>query len=205
MTPAIPRTPSRLLLRLLAGIFAAVLLTGCMTAPPLDAAQRPGKWAASLAVNGLENLHKVDDNLYRSRQPGEAGMQAAREQLGIRTVVNLRAFHSDRKLAEQAGVNSVDLGLVAWDIDDEEVVAVLRTLRQREQGPFLLHCQHGADRTGVMTAMYRIIEQGWTREEALDEMLHGGFGFHTIWFNIVDYLEHVDIERIRAQLDAPLP
>ena len=40
-------------------------------------------------------------------------------------------------------------------------------LKDAENGPFLIHCQHGADRTGLMSAMYRILEQGWTPEDAL--------------------------------------
>ncbi|HET8706279.1 MAG TPA: hypothetical protein VFM46_08265, partial [Pseudomonadales bacterium] len=56
-----------------------------------------------------------------------------------------------------------------------------------------LPCQHGADRTGVMSAMYRMVEQGWSKQEALDEMINGGYGFHPLWSNIIDYIKQVDI------------
>ena len=39
----------------------------------------------------------------------------------------------------------------------------MRMLKKTENGPFLIHCQHGADRTGLMSAMYRMLEQDWTR------------------------------------------
>ena len=74
-------------------------------------------------------------------------------------------------------------------------------LRRPENGPFLIHCQHGADRTGLMSAMYRIIEQGWTKEAAIREMIEGGYGYHPMWRNIIRYIEQVDVEKIRKALE----
>jgi len=55
-----------------------------------------------------------------------------------------------------------------------------------------LHCQHGADRTGLITALYRIVYQGWSKDQALEEMLQGGFGYHAVWGNIPDYIRNID-------------
>jgi len=91
----------------------------------------------------------------------------------------------------------------AGEIGDDEVVAALRAIRQAEaKGAFLLHCQHGADRTGMITAMYRMLYQGWTRAQALDEMQNGGYGYHTIWRNIPTYIEQVDLDKIRRSVEA---
>ena len=89
-----------------------------------------------------------------------------------------------------------------WDVRDEHVVRVLKILRDRSRGPFLVHCQHGADRTGLMMAMYRMVEQGWSREDAMREMTQGGYGFHKTWRNIVRYVQRVDVDKIRAGLVA---
>jgi hypothetical protein len=51
-----------------------------------------------------------------------------------------------------------------------------------------------------MSAMYRIIEQGWSRDEAIEEMVYGGYGFHSMWLNIIYYVENVDIQRIKRKL-----
>ena len=53
------------------------------------------QWAQRLGLPGVENLHKVSDKLYRGAQPIKEGMQQLKE-LGIKTIVNLRSFHSDR-------------------------------------------------------------------------------------------------------------
>ncbi|MCW9717530.1 tyrosine-protein phosphatase [Avibacterium sp. 21-599] len=48
----------------------------------------------------------------------------------------------------------------------------------------LVHCYHGADRTGIVLAMYRIIFENQTVEQARYEMKYGGYGHHPIWVNI---------------------
>jgi hypothetical protein len=47
------------------------------------------------------------------------------------------------------------------------------------------------------SAGYRIVIQGWTKEEAIAEMTDGGFGFHSIWSNLVDYLRELDVARLK--------
>jgi len=62
-----------------------------------------------------------------------------------------------------------------------------------------VHCQHGADRTGMMTAIYRIAVEGWSKEDAIKEMTEGGFGFHAIWKDLPVYVRTLDVERIAAE------
>jgi len=45
--------------------------------------------------------------------------------------------------------------------------------------------------------MYRIVEQGWTKDEAISEMVNGGYGFHAIWLNIITCIRPVDVNEIR--------
>jgi len=48
-----------------------------------------------------------------------------------------------------------------------------------------------------MCAIYRIAVQNWSREIAIEEMTKGGFGFHSIWQNLPDYIRKVNIEEIK--------
>lgn len=175
---------------------------GHATAGSQAAPDRPAHWAQPLELSGVRNLHRVTEHLYRSEQPKARGM-AELERLGIRTVINLRAFHTDRDEIRGTGLLNHHLRINTWAVEDEHVTAVLRFLRVREKGPFLIHCQHGADRTGLMCAMYRMVEQDWTREEAIREMTQGGYGFHSVWRNILKYLQGTDVAKIRRALDAP--
>ncbi len=88
-------------------------------------------------------------------------------------------------------------------MDDKHVIEVMRMLKKTENGPFLIHCQHGADRTGLMSAMYRRIYHGWSAEDALRELTDGGYGYHSIWKNIQKYVRNADVEKLRAEIDKP--
>lgn len=159
---------------------------------------RPPEWAQPLTVAGVPNLHRVTDSLYRSAQPNAEGMRNLQE-LGVRTIINLRAFHSDRDEIAGTGLLAEELSVKTWHIEDEDVLRVLRIVRDPAGSPYLIHCLHGADRTGAMVAMVRMVWQGWPREKAIDELVNGGYGFHSIWTNILTYLREVDVERMRAE------
>jgi protein tyrosine phosphatase (PTP) superfamily phosphohydrolase (DUF442 family) len=166
---------------------------------------RPAEWATPLAVPGVPNLHRVDAHVYRSAQPTAAGMREL-EKLGIRTVLCLRDFHDDVDEARGTGLKLVRIELNAWHADEGELVEALRVLVAPANWPVLVHCQHGADRTGLVSALYRITVQGWDRERAIDEMTRGGFGFHSLWKSIPRFVRKVDAEGIRRQLGpAELP
>ncbi len=177
-------------------LFALWLLCGTM----LSAAERPEEWAQPIVLEGVKNLYRISPLLYRSAQPAQVGMRNL-ERLGVKTVINLRSLHSDKHEIEGTSLLNPQLHILTWKIQDQQVIQVLKMLRRPENGPFLIHCQHGADRTGLMSAMYRIIEQGWTKEAAIREMIEGGYGYHPMWRNIIRYIEQVDVEKIRKALE----
>jgi protein tyrosine/serine phosphatase len=152
----------------------------------------------NIYLYGVPNLFKVSDSLYRSAQPSPEGMRNLQE-FGIKTIINLRWLHSDSDETEGTQLRVVKIHEKAWHMEDEDVILFLRLL-EMPWGPFLVHCQHGADRTGCMVAMYRMVVQGWKREEAIREMKGGGFGYHDIWSNIPRYLKHANIGKIRNEL-----
>jgi protein tyrosine/serine phosphatase len=151
-------------------------------------------------LRGVANLFKVTDYLYRSEQPIEEGMKNLKK-LGIKTIINLRAYYFDSDKIKGTGLRVEELSVKVWHIEDADVVRVLRIIRKRENGPFLIHCWRGADRVGVMIAMFRIVEQGWTKEDAIQEMVNGGYGFNRFWINIIEYVKHVNVERIRKKVE----
>jgi protein tyrosine/serine phosphatase len=161
---------------------------------------RPANWAVPIMLEGVPNLHRLTDTLYRSEQPTRTGFQNL-EKLGIRTVISLRFFNDDEDEARGTGLALKRVKILTWRAGDDHVVQVIRMLRQKENGPFLIHCQHGADRTGLMSAMYRMLEQDWTAQEALDELVDGGYGFHSLWKNIRRYVLAADVTRLRAALN----
>ncbi|KVM67447.1 protein-tyrosine-phosphatase [Burkholderia ubonensis] len=169
--------------------------------PSTDVAARPLQWAQSVPDARLDNLHRITPSLYRSALLSREDVPEL-QKLGIRKVISFRAFHSDERILAGTQITMQRIPINTWYIRDEDMVAALRALRDANRdGPVLIHCQHGADRTGLVSALYRMVYQGWTREQALDELQHGGYGFHAIWQNITYYLKHVDVERLRRQVD----
>jgi protein tyrosine/serine phosphatase len=163
------------------------------------AAERSADWALPVAENGVPNLHQITANIYRSAQPTADGMRALKE-MGIRTVISFRAYHDDSKMLAGTGIREVRIPINTWDVRDNQVVAAMKALKREQDGPFLIHCQHGADRTGLMSAMYRIVVQGWDKQRAIEEMTQGGYGYHVMWKNILQYIERVDVDDIRQKV-----
>jgi protein tyrosine phosphatase (PTP) superfamily phosphohydrolase (DUF442 family) len=162
-----------------------------------DAAKGP--WAERIVNPHLKNFHKVSDDLYRSAQPSPAGMREL-ESLGIRTIVNLRGWHSDTEALKGTSLRYEHIKMNAALPREKEVIRFIQIVSKRENGPFLVHCQHGSDRTGTMCAVYRTAFQGWNKNEAIEEMTKGGFGFHRIWnTTLVPWLRKADLDLLKQK------
>ena len=182
-----------------------IVATGSACAQTPAVTPRLETWATApdVPVEGVSNLYRISPTLYRSEQPTPLGMRNLEKQLGIRTVINLRQNHDDVDEAHGTQLRLEHVGIYTWHIADHHVIEVMRILRKTENGPFLIHCQHGSDRTGLMSAMYRILEQGWSVDDALAELTGGGYGYHKIWTNVLEYVRRADIEALRAAIAAP--
>ena len=188
------RQVSRAAIIAAAGVF---LLTwvGCAS---ILAANRPETWAQPVTLSGVPNLYRVSGELYRGDQPSPQGMQNLKN-IGFKTIINLRSFHSDRDEIGDTGLAYEHITMKAWHPEEKEAVRFLKIVTDPKRAPVLVHCQHGADRTGTMVAVYRIIVQGWSKAEAIREMTQGGFGFHPIWSNLPNWIQKLDIDRIKRQ------
>lgn len=168
-------------------------------ATPSDTPKRPANWAEPVEIAGVPNLHKLSDTLYRSAQPTAQGMKNLKEKLAIKTVVNLRSFSSDRGEIGKTELGYEHITMKTWHPEKKEVVRFLKIVTDPKRQPVLVHCQHGADRTGTMCAIYRIAVQGWPKDEAIKEMREGGYGFHEVWSNLPKWIDSLDIEKIKRQ------
>src|SRR5512132_1458835 len=96
-------------------IAMATLLVACVS--PLTA--RDTNWANRIEQPGLPNLHRISDNLYRCAQPNAQGMRAA-EKLGIKTVISLRALHSDRDELVSTKLKTERIYFNTWHAEEED-------------------------------------------------------------------------------------
>jgi protein tyrosine/serine phosphatase len=173
------------------------------------AVARPDNWAMPLAVDaGIPNLNRVTGNLYRSAQPTKEGFAFLSTQpvlqkgdKPVNTIISLRAFNEDAPIVPvKSPLNLEQIRFKTWHPEDEDVIKFLRIVTTPSLQPVLVHCQHGSDRTGTMVAIYRIAYQGWSKQQATDEMVNGGFGFHPMWQNLLRYIDKLDINKIKVQV-----
>jgi uncharacterized protein (TIGR01244 family) len=137
-------------------------------------------WSASIEKLGIPNFHQVNDNLYRSGQPPAASWEKLAK-LGIKTVIDLRrvdehSTEAEAKAVAAAGMTYVNIpmkGVVAPS--EGQILKVLALVDS--QGPVLVHCKRGADRTGAVVACYRIAHDRWQRKQALSEAKSLGMGW----------------------------
>ncbi len=123
---------------------------------------------------GIANAAQLAPGIYRGAQPTAEGFQALKR-LGVRTIVNLREEHSEKREVEAHGFRSVEIPLRADVLGSraptrEEIKVFLDVVRDPENQPVFFHCRRGCDRAGVMAAIYRMEVEGWSKQDALEEM-----------------------------------
>ena len=173
------------------------------TSPMIGTEQpaRPAEWATPVTATHLKNFYRLDERVYRSAQPDRKGFQEL-VRLGIMNVLSFRDHHADDSGAKGLGLTLNRIKMEAGEIRDEQVVEALRIIRAAK-GPIVIHCWHGSDRTGLISAMYRIVYQNWSKEEAIEELTKGGYGYHSLYRNIPEYLRRVNSEDVRQRVLAP--
>jgi protein tyrosine phosphatase (PTP) superfamily phosphohydrolase (DUF442 family) len=151
---ALPTPPRRSRRRRIAWLVVAVVL--------LPVALKAGD-----VVIG-ENYHTVvAGELYRSAQLSGPHLERHIRAEGIRTVINLRGPNAGRDwyddevaVCEQMGVRHIDVRISARELPPPAEAAALMSALHNAAKPILVHCNGGADRSGLACAAYLVAEHG---------------------------------------------
>jgi len=147
----------------------------------------------------IPNFYKISDELYRSGQPkinslGEMG------EYDISTVINFRNISGNLRYKRQSDIIFLRSRINTWTISYDDLKQSFQVFLSAKK-PVLVHCKHGADRTGAFIAAYRIIFQGWSKQDAIFELRNGGYGFHEKYFvNIIELINRTDFEVLKSEL-----
>lgn len=176
---------------------ALALAFACHTTPPREG-PRPEHWARAIEDESLPNFHEVTPTLFRGAMPETAGF-AELERRGVRTVVSLRQLSRDVAPAD-CGLELREIPMWTWKPEEAQVIEFLALATDDRCQPVFVHCAHGADRTGLMCALYRVVVQDWSKDEALAEMREGGFGHHAVWDELTQFVRDADVPHLRKLL-----
>jgi uncharacterized protein (TIGR01244 family) len=120
----------------------------------------------------IENFGKVNENYYRGSQPLTDQFTQLKT-LGIKTVIDLRedSVKQASEWARAAGLQYVNIPLTTQRAASEEQTQnFLKLVNDQANWPVYVHCKGGRHRTGEMTAIYRIARDGWSADQAYEEM-----------------------------------
>lgn len=119
------------------------------------------------------------------RGPRPSGFDEMRE-MGIAVDFNLETgwfefFHGEEK-QEKGWCQTLDISYYNREMSDfsaptpEFLINMVAQIHNAMNcGNVLVHCLHGEDRTGMIIAAYRMLQQMWTFQQARDEMFSLGF------------------------------
>jgi protein tyrosine/serine phosphatase len=124
------------------------------------------------------NFHIVDaDRFYRSAQPTADSLKTVAEVYNIRTVINLRGtnedepwYASESRICGELGVRLIDHAMSARSLPSGELLGHIEESLRSAEYPVLLHCESGSDRSGAVSAIYRMLVLGQDRTTAAREL-----------------------------------
>ena len=126
----------------------------------------------------IDNFGQVNANYFRGAQPTGRDY-ADLAAFGVKTVIDLqRDFDpAEQKLVEAAGMKFHRIKMTTREAPTEEqLVSFLKLVNDPANQPVYVHCAGGRHRTGVMTAVYRMTQDGLTPDQAFKEMKKFNFG-----------------------------
>ena len=141
-------------------------------------------------TTSLPLFRRLGQDYMRGSQPAHGGISVL-QRLGVKTVVDLRSIydHTDDigVAAERAGLRYHWLPLSVWEPPtDKEAKDFVSLVTDQSKGPFYVFCSDGIHRTGEMSAIYRVMHDDWTVEQALKEM--DEFNFSPYYWSLRSYV-----------------
>lgn len=129
-------------------------------------------------LNGAPKVHvinfeQVSPSLMRGGAPSAQALKELKE-AGVKTIVNLRgsggASKKEEKAAKAIGLDYYNIPMGYADPNLSKVSSVLDIMRDPAKQPVYVHCMQGADRTGMMVGIHRILSDGWKYDKVYTEM-----------------------------------
>lgn len=166
-------------------VLVAAVSAVCLAAPAAaqtSAVATPSVQSTAVrqaAAIHIDNFARVSSTYFRGSQPqgrDYADLAAA----GVKTVINLEgddAQANEEAMVKAAGMTYVQIPMTTHVVPtNAQIARFLSVIDNPANQPVYVHCIGGRHRTGVMTAIYRMTDQGWSGTQAFGEMKKFKFG-----------------------------
>lgn len=132
--------------------------------------RRAAKWHFYMSDHGFlrglwTNQFQIAPGVWRSNQPSPARLRSLAD-MGIKTVLNLRGedkfsfYLFEREACETLGLTLIDYKIYARRLVSRDRFMGLFEIFDRIEKPFVLHCKSGADRAGLVSALWLLDQEG---------------------------------------------
>lgn len=115
----------------------------------------------------------IPGRVYRSAQMGGPGLASTVRDHRVRTVLNLRGHHpesawyrAERDATLAQGATQVDIALSSSEWMSRPQLRTVVDVLTTAEPPVLVHCWHGSERTGLVSAFAILLRDGSTLDEA---------------------------------------
>jgi protein tyrosine/serine phosphatase len=150
------------------------------------------------------NFHQVCNEVYRANQPSPSHLKSYKDK-GIKAVLNLRGFtQQSYALFEEDSCKNLGLDLISVPLSGSsapqpEKLLEIIDIMEKIPKPFVLHCKSGADRAGLVSAMYLIVQKKLSVTEAKKQLSFKYLHLDFTKTGILDYILDVFSQRLKIE------
>lgn len=124
----------------------------------------------------FKNFREVGPGMWRGNQPSPERLKVL-QQAGFKTILNLRGSQKGRHYYDLEHHTARELGLAIVDLPwgsreapyverIEQLIEVFDTIEY----PAFMHCKSGADRAGIVAVLYKLLHEGASFEDAIQQL-----------------------------------
>jgi tyrosine-protein phosphatase SIW14 len=158
----------------------------------------------TLPIVHIKNFGQINENYFRGAQPeGQDYNDLAT--LGVKTVINLINDEKGEEVAtvQRMGMKYVHIPMTTGTPPtSDQIKQFLSLVEDPANQPVFVHCVGGKHRTGVMTAIYRMTENGWNADLAFKEMKQYKFGADFLHPEFKNFVYHYQPDHARTAATA---
>ena len=130
-------------------------------------------------VPPIGNYQQVTAGLCRGAMPSPKAIEVLHKE-GIKTIIDLRkhdtrSIKAEAEHAKSLGMNYFHIPMGHCAPKSADIIEFLDIVLNPQYQPVFVQCRQGADRTGTLVALYRMLLQDWSFGDVYREMREHGF------------------------------